>query len=201
MMTMNEYLTKYPWLNGYDPYPEDNENPVCVLEWLPRGWVDAFGEFLCEDLDRAIKSSNVQDEFKIIDAKEKYGAVRIYCQPCTPAIKDVLRVYAAISETVCCNCGAIEGVKFVNFGWVSPYCKRCYGKIHRTTNFTKFNQLRDEKLPTVVKWSKYSQNGTDNFELDISETTQKIQDSWKTRQCCYDPFCDFEEWEDNYHGA
>ena len=199
-MTTNEYLNKYPWLKAYDPYPEENQEEICSLEWLPRGWVEAFGEFLCEDLDRVIKAENLQDEFRIDDAKEKYGQLRLYCHPCTPAIQDVLRTYEAISEVTCVNCGAVEGVKMTNFGWVEPLCRACCAKIHKNRNLEKFDALTEENLPITVKWHRYSPNGTQHFEMDISETTQKIREHWERRKTIRNEQNDFEG-DENYYGA
>ena len=199
---MSEYLEKYTWLRGYDPYSEDPNEESCILDWLPQGWVKAFGESLCEDLDRVIKAENLQDEFRIDEAKEKYGMIRIYCHPCTPAIQDVLRAYEAYSEVTCCSCGAIEGVKFVPFGWVSPYCRSCWKKIDGDRNLEKFDALPDEELPNSVKWTRYSINGTQHFEMDISETTQKIRERYAERKANSEFEEDlFEEWENNYYGA
>lgn len=200
-MEMNEYLAKYPWLKGYDPYPEDND-PCCILEWLPKGWVEAFGEIMCEDLDRIIKAENLQDEFRIDEAKEKYGQIRLYCHPCTPAIQDVIRTYEAISETACCHCGTVEGVKMTNFGWVEPLCKPCCSKINRAMDSSKFDALPNEELPTVVKWSRFSQSGTERFEMDISETTKRIRERYEERKANgeFDESNDFEG-DDDYYGA
>lgn len=179
---MSKYLEKYPWLRMNDPYPEEN-NPdeFDMLDCLPHGWIEAFGEFLCEDLDRVIKAEGLQDEFRIVEAKEKYGEMRIYCDPCTPAIMDVLRIYEACSQTICCHCGSIEGVKFSTLGWSSPYCRSCFQKINGEHNLDKFDQLPNEELPTVIKWGRFSKNCHENFEMDISETVEKIRENYKQR--------------------
>ena len=202
-MTMSEYLKKYPWLKVYDPYSEDeSEVDCCVLDWLPHGWVKAFGELLCEDLDRVIKAENLQDEFRIDEAKEKYGQVRIYCHPCTPAIQDVLRAYETYSEVTCCHCGSIEEVKFVPFGWVSPYCRNCWKTIDKGRNLERFDALPNQELPDALKWARYSKNGTEHFEMDISEITQKIRERYAKRKANGEfDNDDFEEWENNYYGA
>ena len=200
-MTNKEWLEKYPWLRGYDPYPEENDSDINSLEWLPEGWVKAFGEEMCEDLDRVIKSENLQDEFRIIEAKEKYGQIRLYCDPCIPAIQDVLRVYEACSEVICVYCGSIENVKFTNFGWCQPCCKSCFEKTSYVRNIEKFNALPTEKLPTVVKWSRCSKNGTEHFEVDISETVEKIRERYNARKASGEfEVNDFEE-DENYYGA
>lgn len=48
MRDYSEYLKRYPWLRGYDPYPDPDEPSSCALGWLPRGWVEAFGEEMCQ---------------------------------------------------------------------------------------------------------------------------------------------------------
>lgn len=202
-MTMSEYLSKYPWLRGYDPYPETtDEEQYCALEDMPSGWREAFGDLFCEDLDRVIKSEGLENEFRIDQLKEKWGAMRIYCGPCTPAIQDVIRTYETYSESVCIGCGNVEGVKMVTWGWTEPLCRCCIGKIHRVPNFSKFDALPDQELPDVLKWTRYSTDGTQHFEMDISETTRKIRERYAERKANGEFEEDlFEEWEDNYYGA
>jgi hypothetical protein len=201
MMT-HEYLKRYPWSRGYDPYPEDKNEESCTLDWIPEGWEKAFGEIMCEEFEKVIKENNLTDDFRIDEMKEKYGSLRIFCHPCTPAINNSVNTFEMISEAVCGCCGSIEGVKLVPWGWVFPYCRRCFGKIHRTTDFSKFDALPDQELPIVVKWTRYSKNGTEHFELDISETTQKIRERYAERKANGEfESDDFAEWEDNYYGA
>ena len=201
---MSEYKKQYPWLRMYDPDPADVDNDdFDALDCLPTGWVKAFGELLCEDLDRAIKAENLQDEFRILEAKEKWGQFRLYCHPCTHAIQDILRKYEAISEVVCSICGSIEGVKRVTWGWTCPYCKSCFDKVERGRNLDKFDNLPTNELPTIIKWSRFGKEcGHEDFEMDVSDTIEKIRKRYAERKANGEFKDDiFAEWEDNYYGA
>ena len=178
---MSKYLKKYPWLRMNDPYPEEEESDdFDMLDCLPQGWIEAFGDLMCEDLDRVIKAENLQD-FRIVEAKEKYGMMRLFCDPYIPAIHDVVRAYGCISECVCMHCGAIHGVKITNFGWVMPLCRSCCQEINGDNSLDKFDALLNEELPTTIKWTSYSKEGHKTFEMDIIETVEKIKEKYKQR--------------------
>lgn len=194
---MNPLINKYPWLHLKDPYAEPDEEPTTFLDFLPRGWVKTFGAELCEDLDMAIKRAGIESEFKVDEAKEKYGALSLCFGPTSKEVDDVERAYRAISETVCCNCGTIHGVKMITRRWVSPYCRKCYAKTTQTPDYDYFDSLPTEELPTVVKWRQFGNEQTKHFELDISETTKKIRENWEKKN----KESQFAEWEDNYNGA
>lgn len=178
---MNELVKKYPWLVVKDEYAEPDEEPITFLDWLPKGWVTTFGEILCEEIDAAIKDAGIEKDFQVDEAKEKYGALVIYFNNSCDELNAIERKFRAISETVCCDCGEIHGVKMVTRGWVSPYCRKCYGKTNRKPDYAYFDNLPTEELPTVVKWRRFSQNGIEEFEEDISETANKIKENWKNR--------------------
>ena len=200
---MSEYKKKYPWLKIYDPYPEEGESDdFDPSMWIPEGWVKTLWEPMCEDLDREIKAANLQDEFRILELKEKYSEMRIFCHPSTPAIDDITRTYEALSSSICQYCGSIEGVKMTNFGWVISCCRNCFQKLNGNHNLDKFDALPTEELQNTLKWIRYSKNGNEHFEIDISETTQKIRERYAQRKANGE-FKDnpFDEWEDDYYGA
>jgi hypothetical protein len=179
---MSEYLNQYPWLKGSSQYVGEDNDGFDLLDCLPDGWVKAFGKLLCEDLDREIKRAGLEKEFQLLDMKEKYGTIRIYCSPTTPAIRNIIRTYERISESVCSCCGTIEDVRMVTFGWVSPYCKQCFKNVEHGQHLDKFDKLKIEKLPTVVQWSQFDNNGANqHFEIDISETVSRIKQCWESR--------------------
>ena len=178
---MQDLIKKYPWILIEDPYAEPDEEPTTFLDWIPSGWVKAFGEQLCEDLDAAIKAAGIESEFKVDEAKEKYGALSLYFSPTSKEVDAIERKYRAISETVCCICGEIHGVKMVTRGWVSPYCRACYAKTTNKPDYDYFDNLPEEELPVVVKWRQFSNKGTQEFEEDISDTTRKIHERYENR--------------------
>ena len=178
---MKHLIEKYPWLVVKDPYAGPGEEPTTFIDWIPEGWVKAFGEQLCEDLDKAINEAGIASEFQVDEAKEKYGSLSMYFGPTSKEVDAVERAYRAISETVCCRCGEIHGVKMVTRGWVSPYCRKCYGKITRNPDYNYFDNLPEETLPTTIRWSRFSKGGHETFEEDITETTNRIKENYKNR--------------------
>ena len=204
-MTMNEYLIKYPWLRGYDPYPETpDDEQVCSLIWLPEGWVDAFGEMMCEEIDIALRKTDFYDQAYVSEAKEKYASMRLSIYPSNSEIDTIIDKYSLISEHVCECCGRPNSSTLNMGGWISVYCRDCYNKINADGRHKQYDEIanKDAKMPDVLKWTRYSTNGTEHFEMDISETTRKIRDAWKARQEFNDNIYDaFENWEERYNGA
>ena len=201
-MSDKDLINKYPWLAISDPYDEPDEEPISALTYIPDGWRNAFGAILCQEIDEAIKADGIENEFKIEQAKEKYGSLSIYYGPMGEHIDAVERKFRALSEAICVSCGSIENVKMVPFGWVSPYCRRCFKKIEGLSRMVEFDKLPNEELPYAISWRRFSKNGTEEFSDDISDTTAKIKTRYVIRQAAGE-FKDepFEEWEDNYYGA
>lgn len=179
---MNDLMNKYPWIRYDDPYPEPTDEPMTFLDWIPKGWTEAFGDILCEEMDAAIKAAGIENEFHVEEAKEKYGALVLFFSPTSKELNDIERRYRAISETVCCNCGEIHDVRMITRGWVSPYCRKCFVKLNPNLDLEYFDSLPEEKLPDTVKWTQYSKdNGRQTYEEDITSTTDKIKEKYNKR--------------------
>ena len=91
---------------------------------MPNGWKIAFLEPLLKELDTAIKKlpSDQQEEFYLLDIKEKYGSLRIYPIWYTDEIDNVIDKYSEISERTCYERGA-PATK-ISTGWIEPYCDK-----------------------------------------------------------------------------
>lgn len=177
-MSIEEYLKKYPWLAGYDPDVYDGEDPVCcVLGEVPRGWIIAFGELFCEEIDAAIKKLGIEKEFHIFQMKEKYGELRCYCDPCPTEIHNIIYKYATISQNVCCECGELDSPTLA-LNWISPYCEKCFNKMNTNGRYGKFEYLAetDGKIANEVRWTRYTKDNTEEFRLDISDTVKKLRE-------------------------
>lgn len=169
---MQEYLKRYPWLKG------SSEDAICSFEWLPKGWVIAFGEELCQELDIALRKTDKYHEAYVCEAKEKYGSLRLHLYPFNQEIEEIILKYEIISEHVCENCGAVD-VPMLNIGgWFSPYCKTCYDEINQDNRFHSFEEAADGEMqmPKTRKWRRHSKDGWQDFEVDISETVCKIRE-------------------------
>lgn len=186
---MSKYGDKYPWLRRKD---WEDENDICEdgYAWdhfddLPKGWVDAFGELLLEELDNAIKKAGYENEFVILQAKEKYGSMRLYHTPTNQEIGDIVSKYEVLSQNICCVCGKPDSYMLTRLGWISPFCEDCFNKHINDTR--KYEEVIGEnnKMEDTLKYRQYSKEfdspGWKDFEIDISETAEKIRKRWEER--------------------
>lgn len=172
--------------------------------WIPAGWVRAFGEEMCQEIDIALRKTDFYDQAYVSEAKEKYGSLRMWIHPSNEEIDRILMKYEAISEHVCQCCGCVDAPLMNISGWVSTYCKTCYDEMNSDGRHKPYEELanKDSKMPNSVKWSRFSPSGTEHFEIDISETTRKIREKYETRRARGEfNNNDFDEWEDRYNGA
>lgn len=128
-------IERYPFLALYDRTgkPLDGYD-YTWLDDMPDGWRTAFGEQMCEEIkDELLKFSYEDDtwlnHYKIVQIKEKYGALRWYDNgyPSGSKIPDIISKYETISETTCITCG--KPAQYLSTGWISPYCRECAQEI------------------------------------------------------------------------
>ena len=193
---------KYPFLiPRYDwsgEIIEDYDYTSTYLDDIPVGWKIAFGEMMCEEIKQELIRCNYLDEFRIIQAKEKFGGLRIYTngEPVDCKVQQIIDKYSTLSENICVICGKPD-VPITNNGWISPYCKKCfttpndwYKREHpeeverwiefRTEDWEEYNYEENNKMLdsyTVESWSK--EEGDTTTTYDISETANKIRSKWR----------------------
>lgn len=128
-------LSKYPWLWPYDLNLEpvslnDYDYSWTILDELPYGWVESFGTQMCEEIQKILKKHHCTSKFRILQAKEKFGALRIYFNgvtaKCNNEIREILRKYEELSSKTCYICG--KPAKWISRGWICPYCDDCAKK-------------------------------------------------------------------------
>lgn len=77
-----ELIKKYPWLmprNRFsDEVDEDYDYSYTELDAMPDGWRKAFGEQMCEEIQRELEKFDFVDKFRVVQIKEKFGFLRIY---------------------------------------------------------------------------------------------------------------------------
>jgi hypothetical protein len=184
---MSEYGEKYPWLkrNRWDDEEFDENNSWDCMDEMPEGWKIAFGEMMCEELDQVIKEEKLENDFTVLQVKEKYASLRFYCAPSTPKIDDIVNKYEYLSQFICQNCGRVD-ISTLDFGWLAALCKDCYEKHINCTKPYEEVVCDDSKMPNIRKyrqWSKeYDPTGYKDFEVDISETVNEIRRRWEERQ-------------------
>ena len=193
---------KYPFLiPRYDWSGEivkDYDYTSTYLDDIPVGWKIAFGEMMCEEIKQELIRCNYLNEFRIVQAKEKFGGLRIYTngEPVDCKVQQIIDKYSALSENICVICGKPD-VPITNNGWISPYCKKCFTtpndwykkefpnevdkwiKNH-LEDWEEYDKEENNKMAdsyTVISWFK--ENGGQKTTYDISKTANKIRAKWR----------------------
>lgn len=177
---------------------KDYDYTSTYLDDMPNGWRKAFGEMMCEEIKQELVRCNYLDEFRIIQAKEKFGGLRIYTngEPVDCKVQQIIDKYSVLSENICIVCGKPD-VPMTHNGWSSPYCKKCFttptdwykkefpNKVdewikNHIEDWEEYNKEETNKMVsayTVHTWTKEKGDKTINY--DISETAQKIRAKWE----------------------
>lgn len=135
------WIEKYPFLivkdNSVYPWIEVNSTEEHWLTDLPRGWVNSFGEKMCDELLAAL--GKYVNDFIIVQTKEKYGSIRIYWRwrdreytkeeieernQLFYTLNPIITKYEEISYHTCVKCGA--QATHYSEPWILPYCEKCF---------------------------------------------------------------------------
>ncbi len=134
-------VERYPWLgikdyNDFDPYGENKPDSYdwTWLDDMPDGWRIAFGEQMCDEIQKELERVDFVDEYRIVQVKEKYGGLRWYTGgvPVNSKLDDIARKYEFLSENTCIKCG--QPATWLSAGWISPYCNECKEKLANKIN-------------------------------------------------------------------
>ena len=135
------WTTKYPFLtikdNSVYPWLEINSTEDHWLSDLPSGWINSFGEQMCDELLNAL--GKYVDDFIIVQTKEKYGSIVIYwhwrdkertyeeqdeLDDVATEVYKILNKYMRMSYHTCVRCGK-SATKYSE-PWVLPFCSECF---------------------------------------------------------------------------
>lgn len=98
---------------------------------MPPGWRAAFGEQMCEEIQKLLEEADYVYQYRIIQIKEKYGRLCWYDSRVPEKIRErmnqVIRKYEDLSEVTCIECGK-PAIK-VSLNWISPWCEECSANI------------------------------------------------------------------------
>ncbi len=128
-------IERYPFLKPRNEWTgkdlEDYDYSFTELDSLPRGWVKAFGEQMCEELREVLIREDCLDEWRIDQLKEKFGEMRLYPNFYSKDIDAVINKYTDISATTCVGCG--KPATHYTTGWILPFCWDCLDERERKT--------------------------------------------------------------------
>lgn len=141
-------------------------NPDDLL--IPRGWIKAFGQMLCDEVNSISKT------VRVLDSMENRGELQLALSEYTPELGDIVEKYTTLSRHICVSCGKPD-VPMMNFGWTSPLCRCCWYKYG--------NRPYDEccstvaKMPTEIIIRRYDEQWKDECvrRMDVSTTVAAIR--------------------------
>jgi hypothetical protein len=171
-------IKRYPFITPVDWYgkpmlPRRHGYMFTAWDDIPEGWRKAFGKYLAEDIDKALKADGINPrDFHFGQIKEKYGSLRMYANMSADNVDRVIDTYSQISENVCIMCGRPD-VSVINTGWISPVCKQCYYKSRRKVPYEKV-VCSDSKIKESYTVMRYGKSVTKEV-INISETVRKIR--------------------------
>ena len=77
-----ELIAKYPWLLPHnrfsDKIADDYDYSYTELDAMPDGWRKAFGEQMCEEIQKELEKFDYVDKYRILQIKEKFGFLHWY---------------------------------------------------------------------------------------------------------------------------
>lgn len=98
------------------------------IEWdaVEPGWNKAFGKQYLEDLKKQLKKDKMLYSWRIMDIKEKWGCLNLYCNYGSEELYNIISKYESLSWDTCIKCG--KPATHTSKGWISPYCEDCVNK-------------------------------------------------------------------------
>lgn len=168
---------------------EKEETPPILSAWsgdIPEGWVIRFGHELCEELRAEFIRCGCLYTAQILQAKEKYGDLRIYLGgvPENCKAEDIIDKYSSISSSVCVHCGKMDTPIINDRGWIIPCCKECYEKMNESRDSWSDGAPIYEDLAVSGDWTTpdkilmrvYDKDGEAKMqEVDITDTVNRLR--------------------------
>ena len=115
-------IERYPFLRSWGTCPTSFESTE--LDTMPTGWRIAFGEELCKEIMEELTRNNCVDSYRIVQIKEKHGALRWYAQGGTERVhREIVPKYEKLSRRICIQCG--RPATLVSLDWTAPWCDAC----------------------------------------------------------------------------
>ena len=136
---------RYPFLQLYNPWTDKliKSDYYTNLDEMPDGWRRAFGQEMCEEIRKVLIKGNYLYDYRVVQIKEKFGALRWYDNGAPDSIyrelQDIINKYEEISARTCIWCG--RPATKISLGWISPWCDNCAEKMGG-----KFRYISEEPL-------------------------------------------------------
>lgn len=143
-----ELVKKYPFMRLPFHLTGNYDYSYTWLDNMPKGWIKAFGEQMCEEIKNELIKYNYLDKYIIYDIKEKYGRLCWYDSgyPRDSNIDEIIDKYECLSEDICWHCG--KPATKISAGYILPWCDKCANDINGDYNRFKFFDIKD--IPNKV---------------------------------------------------
>lgn len=179
----NKRLTKkYYWLIPRNVWSGKvlKDYDYTWIDWgCSPGWKKAYGNMYMKELGDEIKRIG-QKDFMILQEKEKFGSHRLYTNGASEKAYEIIDKYEHISEHVCYFCGRPD-THITDMGWILPVCPKCYEKKWRRGSKYEYDEVicdENPRIPNTYKVYRFSEDGDETIEYDISDTANKIRIWW-----------------------
>lgn len=167
-------LAKYPWFK---------------LDEMPQGWIAAFGELMCEDIQQELEKFDYVDKYEIVQVKEKFATLTIYDNGVPEGCKvhDIIEDYSALSEFICIGCGELN-VPCTIDSWIVPICKKCIRKMNYKNPEEKWDDFSKKQQPHMLPFYRVYRQWTPNKEkpeeisVDLSDKLDRIVKRYAERK-------------------
>lgn len=174
---------------------EDYDYTWTEADCIPDGWLVAFGEIFLEELREELIKFDFLDKYRVVQIKEKYGSLRFYDAGCPKDsnIYDIIEKYSTLSENICIDCGKPD-VPMVYDSWISPYCPECWLKKEKSywgdkksnteiiDMYKHMTKDSSQNMSDIYTYTRFSKEGTQKIEIDISAEANKIREEYATRK-------------------
>lgn len=171
--TNKKLIEKYPFLLPINVWTgkevEGYDYSYNILEAsIPKGWWKNFGLLWCQDFLEVCQKEKVDPKkIYIMQAKEKYGQLRVYLSGYPQGWQDHEFAWEYISEHTCIGCGDFP-VLMRDDGWVSPYCDKCFAKAHPNEKTRDKWTVKDsDKLDEFISYTKYYNKKEERILIDM----------------------------------
>lgn len=128
-----------------------------------KGWYP-----LLEPIFEYIEKYNVDKEehehIKITQIKEKWGLLNIYVNFGTDELYDLIDKAEDLSDNVCEDCGTMEDVGTITYGWIRTVCCNCAKKQSKKRNYPEIWRKHNNNTLYIIE---------PNGEMKETEETEK----------------------------
>ncbi|MCK9482350.1 MAG: hypothetical protein M0R38_11465 [Bacteroidia bacterium] len=126
-MDNKELIEKYPFLQVRNAWSGEIIENTTWYDQIPEGWRKNFGLQMIEEISQILKKANFENDYQIVQIKEKYAELRWYDngapEEIYQEIQNCINKYMKISEETCIFCG--EKADGFTYGWILPICNQC----------------------------------------------------------------------------